>query len=55
VHPFAVRFTGDPATLPYDFVPLSMLRTRICDLRDGHLLVSLLRLAHAFGLMATPD
>jgi SAM-dependent methyltransferase len=55
VHPFAVRFTGDPASLPYDFVPLSVLRARIRHLRDGHLLVGLLRLAHALGLTATSD
>ncbi len=52
-HPFAVRFTGDPATLPYDFVSLSALHARLRNLRDGHLLVALLRMVHAFNLTTT--
>ena len=53
VHPFVVRFASDPATLPYDFVPLSALRARLHQLRDGHLLVALLRITHALNVAAT--
>jgi SAM-dependent methyltransferase len=50
VHPFAVRLPGTGDELPYDFVPLDDLRRHLYDLRDGHLLVAALRLAHALGL-----
>jgi SAM-dependent methyltransferase len=50
VHPFAVRIAGAVGELPYDFVPLAELRRHVGALRDGHLLVTALRLTHALGL-----
>lgn len=50
VHPFVVRLRGESAALPYDFVPLAELRARLDRLRDGHLLVAIMRLTHALGL-----
>jgi len=50
VHPFAVRLSQPCEELDYDFVPLSEVRRHRHALRDGHLLVAALRLAHALNL-----
>jgi hypothetical protein len=50
VHPFAVRLSQPCEELDYDFVPLSDVRRHRHALRDGHLLVAALRLAHALNL-----
>jgi len=54
VHPFIVRLSGDCADLPYDFVPLAQLRSQLGRLRDGHLLVAVMRLLHALDLWDAP-
>jgi hypothetical protein len=50
VHPFVVRLVGEFGALSYDFVLLAELRSRLDGLRDGHLLVAIMRLTHALGL-----
>jgi hypothetical protein len=55
VHPFVVRLSAKRRALPYDFVPLTELRSQLHHVRDGHLIVAALRLIHALGLWREPS
>lgn len=50
VYPFIVRLTEEPANASYDFVPLMQVKRNLHRLRDGHLLIAVMRLIHALSL-----
>jgi hypothetical protein len=50
VYPFVVRLSETAAAASYDYVPLTQVRRNLHRLRDGHLLIAVMRLIHALGL-----
>lgn len=50
VYPFVVRLTEAALPSSYDYVPLTQVKRDIQRLRDGHLLIAVMRLVHALGL-----
>ena len=49
VYPFIVCLC-ETAAASYDYVPLTQVRRHLHRLRDGHLLIAVMRLIHALGL-----
>jgi SAM-dependent methyltransferase len=50
VHPFVVRLTESATESSYDYVPLTQVKRNLDRLRDGHLLIAVMRLIHALAL-----
>ena len=51
VYPFVVCLTETAtATTAYDYVPLTQVKRNLHRLRDGHLLIAVMRLIHALSL-----
>ena len=50
VYPFVVRLSETAAGASYDYVPLTQVKCNLHRLRDGHLLIAVMRLIHALGL-----
>jgi hypothetical protein len=50
VYPFIVRLSATTAGASYDYVPLAQVKRNLHRLRDGHLLITVMRLIHALGL-----
>ena len=50
VYPFIVRLSETAAGASYDYVPLTQVKRNLHRLRDGHLLIAVMRLIHALGL-----
>ena len=50
VYPFMVRLSERAAGASYDYVPLKQVKRNLHRLRDGHLLIAVMRLIHALGL-----
>lgn len=50
VYPFIVRLSETSVNTSYDYVPLMQMKGNLHRLRDGHLLIAVMRLVHALGL-----
>jgi hypothetical protein len=50
VYPFIVCLSETAARASYDYVPLTQVKCNLHRLRDGHLLIAVMRLIHALGL-----
>jgi hypothetical protein len=50
VYPFIVRLSETAASSSCDYVPLTQVKRNLHRLRDGHLLIAVMRLIHALGL-----
>jgi SAM-dependent methyltransferase len=50
VYPFIARLSETATGADYDYVPLRHVKRNLHRLRDGHLLIAVMRLIHALGL-----
>jgi hypothetical protein len=50
VYPFIVRLSETATGASYDYVPLTEVKRNLHRLRDGHLLIAVMRLLHALGM-----